>query len=305
MDRTSREYFDSLRHKGQDEAARGELAQALATLEEATEWAGRYGGRAQVDQAYCNRSAILIHLGRGSEVIRDLQRLLLSSADPASRHLAAINVSIFYDLKEDFKRSRSYAEKALDYAQQTGSVVFQVRSFNRLANLLLSDSRFEEAQEYYQQALDLAVDLEAGEEFTERATLYCNLGYCHLLCGGVNETFHYLFNARRLTIRMGIKWGHLLARIRLSLSAAYLEIGRYHRARLHAIRGMQLAEDCNEAELSKKALYVLGEVEKLGDNSTAAYNHYSRLQNEYYPDLYFLPDTLMNTETRELVNLWA
>ncbi|MEM7350439.1 MAG: hypothetical protein AAF657_06510, partial [Acidobacteriota bacterium] len=55
----------------------------------------------------------------------------------------------------------------------------------------------------------------------------------------------------------------------------------------------------------KNALYLLGESEKLSGNEFQAHRHFTRLQREFYPDDPVIPDFLMATDVRKLINLMA
>ena len=164
LDKPTRRHFDALRRKGSAETARGELDQALLTYEKALEWAREYGGQGDEDLTYCNRSGILIQLGQGDAVIGDLRRILMRSRDVLPRYLASYNISLCYDLKNDFAKSRFYARMALDYAEQACSAQHQAHSHNRLGNLLIIDCDFEEAISHFQQGLELSTGEQASEQ---------------------------------------------------------------------------------------------------------------------------------------------
>ena len=92
---------------------------------------------------------------------------------------------------------------------------------------------------------------------------------------------------------------------RLGLSFAYLEIDRPERAVIHARRGLDLAEQAGVQAQMKNALYLLGEAEKLSGNEPEAHLYFTRLQEEFYPQDPVIPDFLMVTDVRKLINLMA
>lgn len=298
-----RDYFEYLRQQARTAVARGELEDGLRICEEAQLWAQHHGDQTDVDFTSCSRDAILLHMGRGDLVLRDLQKILMRSPNATNRHLAAYNLSNYYDQHEDFEKSRFYAQIALDHAKKTDSDFYVARSYNRLANLLIRNSEFTEASEFYRLAYDLfAVD---DVELIERLTLLLNIGYCNLVCGNVGEGFENLFTVRRQFIRNRIRQGSVLGRLRLSFCFGYLEIEKAHPAKRHGAAGLAIAEECGDRDLIKKALYLLGEAEKKADDEFAAYTYFARLQEEYYPDNPYLPELLLGCDTNRMVNLWA
>ncbi len=298
---TSRPHFDKLRHRAQLAIHRGELETALGLYDEARAWAEEHGDADDLDKVSCNRIAVLIHLGRAEGSAQQLQMILMRSTSSVNRHLAAYNLSIYYDLRDNIEKSRFYARLALTHSEQTESALFQARCHNLLGNLWVRESRFEKALAEYRQALEHF----PAPASAERTVLQVNVGYCHLTCGRYREGFEHLFQARRNYRRLDVGEGHGLVMVRLALSFGYLEIGRSRRARLHGAVSLQLAERCGDRDLIKKALYMLGETEKLCGDELAAYTYFCRLQEEFYPENPYLPDLLLDNDTNKLVNLWA
>jgi tetratricopeptide (TPR) repeat protein len=282
-DKPSRDEFDALRKKGREQADRNEVREALATCELALDWAKQYGDRDDEDLVFCNRASILIHAGQGNKVVGKLQQLLMRSHNHTNRCLAAYNISQYYDAK-NIKKSSFYAQLALDYANQMQSTEWIGRCHNRLANVLVADSLFTEAETHY---------------------LLGNLGYCLLLnTDRPREGLRHLLAARRLFTRIKFGWRPTLGRLRLSLCYGYIELERLDRARRHGITALRLGEEIEDTDLVKKALYLLGEVEKQDSNYRAAEDYFIRLR-EYYPENPYLVELLMHTQTHKLINLWV
>lgn len=302
MNQTNRrDIFDQLRQGALAATVRGDLDRAEAAYDEALDWARRHGDADDVDLIRCNQLAVQIHRGDVEPTLRELQTILMRSRTATNRHLAAYNISVFYDLRDDTEKSRFYGRLALDHAERSGSALFQARSYNRLGNVFIRESRFEEALEQYGEAIRLFSD----EQLFERLTLQINIGYCDLACGRVAEGFEQLFAVRRSYIRHGVAEGHAAGRLRLSFCFGYLEIGKGHAARLHGRAGLEIAERSGDRDLEKKALYLLGEAEKLAGDEMSAFARYARLQEDFYPDTPYLPSLLMDNDTNQLVNLWA
>lgn len=298
---TDREYFIGLRDKARHAVARGELEQALAIYEEACRWAECHGGPNDVDFAAIGRLAILMDLGHGDSAIREFQKILMRSSDATNRHLAAYNVSFYYELQEDFEKSLFYTQVALDHALKTGSDFYVARTHSNFGNLLIRQSRFEDALS----SLDQALGLFSDEQLYERLAVLTGMGYCHLASGRYTEGFEKLFTVRRTYLRLRMGWGTALGRLRLSFCFGYLEIGKYRQAILHGRAGMEIGERCGDRTLVQKALYLLGEAEKLDGDEMAAFTYYARLQEEFYPDNPYLPDLLLDNDTNTFINLWA
>ncbi len=296
----SRDEFDALRKKGREQADRNEQQEALATCDLALDWAKRYGDRDDEDLVFCNRASILIHAGQGNKVVGKLQQLLMRSHNHTNRCLAAYNISQHYDAK-NIKKSSFYAQLALDYANQMQSTEWIGRCHNRLANVLVADSLFAEAEAHYRDALALL----PLEQSVERGLLLGNLGYCLLLnTDRPREGLRHLLAARRLFTRIKFGWRPTLGRLRLSLCYGYIELERLDRARRHGITALRLGEEIEDTDLVKKALYLLGEVEKQDSNYRAAEDYFIRLR-EYYPENPYLVELLMHTQTHKLINLWV
>ena len=171
-------------------------------------------------------------------------------------------------------------------------------SHNQIGNCLMNDSRFKQAAAEYRRALELFSD----EPTVMRAPVLSNLGYCQVMVGRSQPGFSNLFRSLRMARALDEVWEMYP---RLSLSFAYLQIDRPARAGVHARRGLLLAEGAQMPWQVKNALYLLGESEKLVGHELSAHRHFTRLQEEFYPDDPVIPDFLMATDVRQLINLMA
>ncbi len=296
----SSEQFESLRERGLDQVARAQYLEALATYEEALEWAERYGDRPEKDLATCCRAAVLQVLGRGAEVVTQLKRILMASPDPVNKHLAAYTVSQHYreDL-QDYEKGLFYARLACDHARRGDRPELLAHGLNRLGNTLTAQSQFEDACGCYSEALEAL-----GEEDSfDRAFVLDNLGYCHTVLGDTRSGFAAIFAGFRMLRRLGLSNGE--SQMHLDLCYAYLEIGRLERAERHGRIALQGAEELGDERQTKNCLYLLGDVAKLSGESRAAYAYFSRLQDEFYPDNGMIPHLLMTNDFRQMVNLRA
>lgn len=293
--------LDRLLADGRVAVDRGDLDLALATYEQAVAAAEESGERESRFLAKCNRASVLVAVGRGAEVAGELKTILIGSASDRNRYLAASALAIHHDLLELLPKARFYGQLALDHARKSGDSTYVARAGNLLGNLQVVDSYFDDAAASYEAALAL---LPEGDSL-DRALLLSNLGYCCVVREQVGRAFALLFAGLRMMRRLGSGIWEVRSRARLSLCLAYLEIERYDRARVHGERGLAAAEELGDTEAVKKALYLLGELEKLDGRRLVAYSHFARLRDEFFPTAAGLADMLMATDTHKLINLMA
>ncbi len=287
--------WDQVRH----EVGLGHFQTALELCERAIERAKATGEDTALDRALCNHASILVAQGSGEPVVGRLRKILLSSLVPVNRFLAAYNLSRYHELRRETERGLFYARLALGHAEKTDQQSHVASAQNQIGNLQLIDCHFAEACATYQKALELLSD----EPTTDRALMVANVGYCEVVLGHHREGFRHLFASLRMMRGLGVRVWELMPH--LGLSYAYLEIQKIGPARRHAARGLELAEETACKEHIMNALYLLGESEKLHGNELAAYEHFNRLQREYYPEEPFIADFLMTTDIRKLINLMA
>lgn len=291
-------YFTTLRENIRVANEFGRFEEAIALCDQAIRWAEDRTNPSDIDLAHCNRASILVNLGRGQEVASRLRRILLSSSDARNCFLASYNLSRFHDTEQEAERALFYSRQSLEYAKRSNNEEFMAGSYNQVGMLQVAESYFAEACESYELALELT-----SEGNVTRATMLANLGYCRVVIGQHREGFRRLFSSLRLIRRLGLRSWAMLPH--LALSYAYMEIGKIRPAHRHAATALPLAEESEHREWMKNSLYLLGEAAKLSGDELAAYECYQRLQREFYPDKHFIPDFLMVTDCRKLVNLMA
>jgi len=279
----------------------GDLDAALALSDRAIAWGEEHGDQRAVDRALGNRAGFLIARGETAGVARQLQAVLMRSPDPTNRHLAAYYLSVLYDQRKDHDKCIFYARIARDHALKTGEPAFLSRCHNQIGNALVAKSYFQEALDEYRQALGL---LPPGPGL-DRALILGNAGYCHLVLERFAPGFEALFAALRMLRRLRAGIWERRSSVRLALCYGYIEIGRFERARRHGLIALRAAESAADDDFVKKALYLLGEVEKQAGNHRRAYRYFERLRARCFPDDEALTDLLMAADTHKLVNLMA
>lgn len=289
---------EALRRQAWEAVQAGRLRQAVELLDQALAMARSSGSREQVDRALCNRAAVLVELGQGASVRQELRRILLEGASGAG-FLAAYNLARYYETVKDFDKAMFYAKIAHEHARRLGDQDWISSSHNQLGNLLIALSDFEEARSQ----LELALTLAPGSSNLRRAIALDNLGYCHVVQGRYRPGFRAHFEALRIIRRLGARaWE---AVVEVSLCFAYLEIGRYRRAIRHGAAALHLAEETENRETLRNALFALGEAFKQAGEPLVARRHFARLQEEFYPDAEGTADLLLLMDVLRVVNIKA
>lgn len=291
--------FEELRDQARELIDCGQLEKALAISDQALELARREGNDELVDSAVCNRSAVLITLGRQQEVMGGLRQILLRNRSAESCFLSAYSLSRAHVRDKQSKKGLFYARIARDRAEGLDRREWLAMSCNQVANCLTDESHFRAAAAEYRRALALLHD---GRSITH-AMLLANLGYCQMVMGRVKKGLSLSFQALRWFRYQGGRLYEVVPQ--LDLCYAYLELGRYDRARNHGLRGLALAEESGESDRVKVALYLLGDTERAAGNSALAYEYFSHLQQRFYPESPQLAELMIGLEMRQMVNLRA
>ncbi len=259
--------FRELRDRGVHALRAGDLNAALALFEQATDAARQSGDADLVDLAVCNRSAIAIELGDGISVMAEMRAVLLRSRDAQTCMVASTNAARIHDLSRDFKKGLFYARLARDHAAASGdqSQIASIR--NLTANLLLADSRVEEAVLEYEAALELMPE----DDPVWRARARGNLGYCRVLQERLPEAFA-LLNVALAALRAHDARLYLISPL-TDLAFAHLEAGHPDSALQAAEEALALAREFEDESGLKNALYLLGEAAGMvGDLALGARN---------------------------------
>ena len=291
--------FRDLRDRGVQALRAGDLPAALAHFDQAADCARQSGDRELIDLAICNRSAILIELGDGAAVMPEMRSVLLRSRDAQTCMVASTNAARVHDLARDYKKGLFYARLARDHAAVAGDLS-QIASIRNLAaNLLLADSRVEEAVLEYEAALDLMPQ----DDPVWRARARGNLGYCRILQERLPEAFALLRESLDVLRTHGARL-YLISPL-TDLAFAQLEAGHPEDAGVAAEEALALAREFDDENGLKNALYLLGEAAGLAGDLALARATFLELQQRYYPDKPFVCDFLLSVDVRKIVNLRA
>lgn len=291
--------FEQLRDRGREAMEAGRLDESLRLFERAEEVARHEGEQVLIDLAFCNRSAVLINLGRQDEVVAPLRDILMRNRDAENCFIAAYNLSRAHARDKAYKKALFYARIARDRALALERSDWLCSSHNQIANGLMDESYFEEAAVEYRRALALEPD----EGSLLHTSLITNLGYCQMMTGDFAEGMRHSVRALRRFRTLGADlyriWPHL------DLCYAHLELGRWRDARRHAQAAHRLAETSSDPERIKSALFLLGETERAAGDAATAHQYFTQLQRRFYPDSPQIVDLMVAVEMRQVVNLRA
>lgn len=291
--------FEELRSRGEKAVHAGQLEKAEDCFSQALGWAREHGQPWQIDLGTCNRAAVTIELGRGESELPRLREILLRNANPQNCQLAAYNISRFYELTKNYKKSLFYARIALERAESLERRDWMASTHNRIGNVLLAESFVDEACQRYETALSLM----AEGHSVWRARILDNLGYCRVLQRRHDEGYRLLYESLAILRRHGSE--RYQVSTLLDLCFAHLETGRYTYARRRGALALRLAEKTEQTDAVKNALYLLGEAANLSGDSEAAREYFTRLHQDFFPEASYLPGFLMTVDIRKLINLHA
>lgn len=292
--------YDDLRARGVEAGRGGRFEEALPLLESAWRWAQDHGDAVLEDRAFVNWSAAAISLRRGDEALAGLRQVLMRNLDPRNCRLAAYNIARIYEHKRDPKKGLFYAKVARGFLVQLGTPEpeWLANDHNQYGNFLVAESRFEEAEREYLEAL--AAD--PGASQVRRAFVEQNLGYCYLMLHRPGDALPLLYRSLRTLRRAAARQQEISAR--LDLAFGLLEVGRPGPALRHARRALDMITGSSHDELLKNALYLCGEAALCGEGEAAAQQYFSRLQ-AHFPNSAFVADLLMAVDVRQMINLRA
>jgi|CXWL01.1.fsa_nt_gi tetratricopeptide (TPR) repeat protein len=298
-----RDRFEALLSNGRHDFEADRLDSSLQIFEEAQRLAKTEGDHVAQDRAFVNICAVRMTLlrldGLSGEMFNRLREILLAGEDEVNCRLAAYNLARAYEFKKEIRKGLFYARIARDRSRELGHEDWLASSLNQLANLLLAESRFDDACADYREALALMPTAPARR----RALVEDNLGYAYVMLGRNEEGLGLLYGALRTLRRLGARRDSMVPH--LDLAFTLLEIGRYRLAARHAAQALALAEELGEQDSIKNALFLLGEAANLAGDSDTALDLFSRLEQRYFPGATHLAECLLTVNVRKLINLRA
>ncbi len=141
---SNQDEFEAARARWNELVEGGHLEKALPLVEAALEWVAGENQPVLEARVRCNRARIAIELGLEGAYTAELRDVLVANADLETSFLAAYSLARFYELRKEARKARFYAQLANDRAEGLDAER-QGSSLNQLANVLVAESRFDEA----------------------------------------------------------------------------------------------------------------------------------------------------------------
>jgi len=294
--------FDELMRSAETAFTRDDLGGAAALFAAAVEAAQAEGNQDGADHAFCNHCSMLAELDRGADQIPKLKEILLRSSNTKNRFLAAYCTAVAYDLQDNREKSRTYAQRAMELSNTIGEADLISRSANLAGTLAVRESRFDEADICYQQAIEAQESLE-GYHLAVRAQYKDNLGYVMMCTDRLHEGIDLCEEARSELERIGAD--HSLYETLQDLCYGHLLAGNLDRAQECGEKALDLAVDFEDDQVAKNCLFLLSETAVRRGDTFKARRHLRELTT-YYPEVGIseeIIDVFLATDLTSVVNL--
>jgi len=294
--------FDELMRAAQAAFTGDDVEGAAALYAQAVEAAQADGDQDGADRAFCNHCSMLAELDRGADQIPKLKEILLRSSNPKNRFLSAYCTAVAYDLQDDHDRSRSYAQRAMELSNTIGEADLISRSANLAGTLAIRESRFDEADACYRQALEAQESLD-GYHLAVRAQYKDNLGYVMMCTDRMADGIDLCEEARSSLEELGAD--HYLYETLQDLCYGHLLADNLDRAQECGEKSLDLAIEFDDDQVAKNCLFLLSETAvRRGDTFRA--RRYLRELTAYYPEVGIseeIIDVFLATDLTSVVNL--
>ncbi|MCH9649107.1 MAG: hypothetical protein K0U98_12785 [Deltaproteobacteria bacterium] len=274
----------------------GQFQQALIHLERCEGIALAKDLPALLEMAIVNRCRVHAEVDPKVEGIAELRRLITNGVTQETRFRACVALASIYRGREEWAKVEFYANCALVPAGKNRH--FQADVHSCLGVRYLASNDFSKALRAFELGLELLGPAGQGDR---RSLLLEGVGVSLVLLGRLGEALRALSESLTTAKAAATPWIEL--ETQLSLSFAYLEQSNAIGALAHGNVARGLADRQSRQGAQKKALYLLGEAHKLAGEETAAYGYYRELHHRFLPEFESLPDLLLRTDTRGLVNI--
>jgi len=250
-------WYEDHRRRAEAAFASGDVETALQAWQQAEFEANRRGDGLRADLSFCNQAAILIDLERGDACLPRLKRILLGSGHPRVRWMASYYTGMALYMATKLAEAMGYARRALSFAEELGEQAPRAATSNLVGNIAVLDSRFNEAETAYREALDAYRGLD-GYHRSMASLVRDNLGYV-LMCTDRLQPGIELCDRSRRELEMQ-KATHLLPQPLQDLCYGHLLDGSLKEARGHGERGLELAMATDDRLVVKNTLFLLAEI---------------------------------------------
>lgn len=296
---TLQDAFDEASSEGARATLRGDFAEALRLYVRASELAEAAGDREAGVKADLNRSMVLIQMGEARRGEEGLRAILLKTRDPRIAYAAAYNLASSLRSQGRFEQASRYASRAIENARVSGRPASLARAHNLVGNILLGQSRLDEALVEYRSAIEIAANPEIFDTHLA-AILEENLGYCLLLRGHVEDGLTRIEKALALAEAAGDR--RCRSECLQDLCYGLLLAGRYDEAIPHGDEALAGATAAGYGDIVENCHYLLGELGTKTEDMERRNRHFDALQ-AIHPDLPFLKDFLCAVDVTGIITL--
>ena len=280
--------------------SRGNLDRALRLFVAAEDEAKRIGDRELVDRAFCNRCVVLLELDRLDGAAGELKHVLMRSRDPFTSWMAAYYTAQLYEAEDNIGRALAYARRASELAEACGDARALAASANLHGVLALRDSKFAEARERFEQALQHTAT--TSTDVVGVAVMRDNLGYCLMCTGEVAAGVSLSSDAAAMLETAGAR--PFLPEVYQDLCFGALQQGQLPEAMVHGERALALAVEFTHPTVEKNTLMLLADAALDAGEEDKADEYLDRLAS-HYNDFRGMKAFLRAFNVREVINLKA
>lgn len=247
----------------------------------------------------CGRYALEIESDREFDpsALRDI---LATAETTATAYLASYQMARFLELQRSWKKALYYAREALTSSRIMGIAAWSASAENMIGNILVAESRFEEAEQHYRKAISLCTDQKGSSSLVlDRALASDNLSFT--LCCLKREADARPFLAHAL---WALRRTEGPSRLSVELDAAVLHLrqGRPRRALAYAEHAVERARNHGDERNLSNALFVVAEAGKRAGMPFVARRALVELGERYDAEFAF---ALSQFDILEIVNLRA
>jgi tetratricopeptide (TPR) repeat protein len=280
--------------------SRGHLERALRLFVAAEEEAKRTGDRELVDRAFCNRCVVLLELDRLDGAAGELKHVLMRSRDPFTSWMAAYYTAQLYEAEGNIARALAYARRASELAETCADARALSASANLHGVLALRDSKFAEARERFESALQRAAG--AHTDPVGVAIMRDNLGYCLMCTGDVATGVTLSSEAAAMLETVGAR--PFLPEVYQDLCFGALQQGQLQEAAVFGEKALALAAEFAHPTVEKNTLMLLADAALDAGEEDKADGYLDRLA-AHYSDFRGMKTFLRAFNVREVINLKA
>jgi len=297
MDKTWKESYDQLTKEAYEEIRRGNFKTAMDLFALARKLAESAGDSNEIDRSVCNQTTVHLCLGDFRAAEQGLREILLRCTEPQILFIASANLAASLSKQGRIHRAFFYCKKALAESAFL-EPHWKAIAHNRLANLYVMQSYFQEAIAEYRVALQIAREAGLAERWPTEHYLD-NLGYCLILVGDYREGILHIHEA--LALARPRRNQRCITECFQDLSFAYMQLRSLRKAELYGRRALGMAVRKQYTDIIKTCYYLLGEIHFLQGNEKESDFYFGKLQ-EFYPGLDFLKDFLKTFDVSKILN---